>query len=75
MDHRTEFDFALEQVQRNRRSPEGMADAAIHVHDTMKLAIDAARSLFGDAFTPALALDVYDRIEAARQSQRTDSRS
>ena len=65
-------DFEMKLEILGRLSPgrvegvERVRDAAIYVHDTLELALAAARSVFGKDVDPHVAFEVYDRIEQHR---------
>lgn len=69
MDWRDDFDKALDRLSKSRDVPAGMTDAAAYVNDTLELAWVSARSIFGKAATPDVAIAIYDRI-AAEQKER-----
>lgn len=62
------FDRKLEAQRANL--PDGMADAAIYVHDTLDLAVAVAQSYFGPRPPREAVLAVYDRIAAKHDQLR-----
>lgn len=64
------FTAKIERVRGGRLSHHGPIDAAIYVHDTMEIAREAARSLFGDDFAWESVIAIYDRIEAKQSHSK-----
>ncbi len=59
------FDAKREASDRNPKMLEGLTDAALDAVDTLELVWTAAQSVFDKQATPHLALEIYDRIDAA----------
>jgi hypothetical protein len=55
--------FSQDSSLSRSKCPE-LKDAAIFVNDTLPLCLASAKSVFGDAATPEVALAIYDRILA-----------
>lgn len=60
--HGDAFDRRLDA--RKGHIPAVMVDAAVHVNDTLELAFSSAQQVFGNRFSAADVLGIYDRIQS-----------
>lgn len=60
------FENKLKEIQKSMGAPPKMADALIHVNDTMEAVWRSARYVFGNRATPEVAITMYALVEAER---------
>ena len=60
------FDKAIARLSHMPSKPAFIIDAAVEVHDTLKLANISAKTIFGDDVSPDIAVKISDRLEAKR---------
>jgi hypothetical protein len=61
-----DFDKAITRLSHVLDKPAFIIDAAVEVHDTLKLANVSAEAIFGEDVSPEIAVKISDRIEAKR---------
>ncbi|MEI2637081.1 MAG: hypothetical protein V9E92_09630 [Methylotenera sp.] len=61
-----DFDKAITNLSHVPNKPAFIIDAAVEVHDTLKLANTSAKAIFGKDVSPEIAVKIYDRLEANR---------
>ena len=61
-----DFDKAITRLSHVPSKPAFIIDAAVEVHDTLKLANISAKTIFGDDVSPEIAVKISDRLEAKR---------
>lgn len=66
------FDKAITKLSQVPNKPDFIIDAAVEVHDTLKLANTSAKAIFGKDASPDIAVKIYDRVEASRISKVND---
>ena len=77
MDHTTEFDKCIDRLSKQRGCSE-VVEAAVYVHDTLKLSAEAAKDVLATLGLTGvnapveekvkLTLAIFDRIEARKPS-------
>jgi hypothetical protein len=60
------FDKAIARLSHVLDKPAFIIDAAVEVHDTLKLANISAKTIFGEDVSPEIAVKISDRLEAKR---------
>lgn len=61
-----DFDKAIARLSHVPSKPAFIIDAAVEVHDTLKLAIVSAKTIFGEDVSPEIAVKICDMVEAKR---------
>lgn len=75
MHHQSEFDKALDHLQRGDRPPFGAIDAAIQAHEALKLAWASVREVFGKDAKPEHAVAVMQAMVARHSAIKAKDRA